>query len=180
LGHLSERQPQLINQSGQDINIYTTIDAAYDNIKRQKADVKEDCTRKQYCSGQSNESKSGQVHQPDQDNDICNTTDIVYAHGQNISDTGHSHLEAHDRRHNADAVDDMEEDPIHTIDEDQGHQVTFNDSAAAPHNAKYQKKQRKKAKQRAKQNAQRAEQRKQTYHNKRNHDNNQTEKGDLI
>ena len=58
----------------------------------------------------------------------------MYAHGQNISDTGHSHLEAHDRLHNADATDDMEEDPIHTIDEDQGHQTTFNDSAAAPHN----------------------------------------------
>jgi len=150
------------------------------HIKRQKADVKEDCTREQFCSGQSNESKSGQVHQPDQDNDICNTTDIVYAHGHNISDTGHSHLEAHDRRHNADAADDMEEDPIHTIDEDQGHQATFNDSAAAPYNATYRQQQRKKTKRRAKQNDKKAHQRKQTYHNNRNHDTNQLDEGDLI
>jgi hypothetical protein len=146
------------------------------HIKRQKADVQEDCTREQYCSGQSNESKSGQVHQPGQDNDICNTTDIVYAHGQNISDTGHNHLKAHDRRHNADAADDMEEDPIHTIDEDQGHQATFNDSAAAPHNAKYRRRQRIKAKYRTKHYAKRADKNKKTYHNHSNHDNNQLDK----
>ena len=104
----------------------------------------------------------------------------MYAHGQNISDTGHSHLEAHDRRHNADAVDDMDEDSIHIIDEDQGHQATFNDSAAAPHNAKYRLNQRKKAKYRARHHAKITEQRKQTYHNYTNHDNNQLYEGDLL
>ena len=97
-----------------------------------------------------------------------------------VSDTGHSHLEAHDRRHNADATDDMEEDPIHTIDEDQGHQATFNDSAAAPHNAKYRRRQRKIAKRRSAHDAKKADRRKQTYHNNSNHDHNQLDKGDLI
>ena len=79
-----------------------------------------------------------------------------------------------------DAADDMEEDPIHTIDEDQGHQATFNDSAAAPHNAKYRRRQRKKTKYRSTHYAKKAAQRNQTYHNHINHDNNQLDEGDLI
>ena len=53
-----------------------------------------------------------QVHQPNQDKDTCNIADIVYivTHGQNTNNTGHSHLQAHDRRHNADAAYDMDED----------------------------------------------------------------------
>ena len=74
----------------------------------------------------------------------------------------------------------MEEDPIHTIEEDQGHQATFNDSAAAPHNAKHRRHQRKKAKQRSTHYAKRADKNKKTYHNHSNHDNNLLDKGDWI
>ena len=79
-----------------------------------------------------------------------------------------------------DAADDMEEDPIHTIDEDQGHQATFNDSAAAPHNATYRRRQRKKAKHRTKHYAKILEKRKHTVHNNSNHDNSQLDEGDLL
>ena len=104
----------------------------------------------------------------------------IVTHGQNTNNTGHSHLQAHDRRHNTDAVYGMDEDQTHTIHEDQAHQATFPDSAAAPHNAKYRRHQRIKAKYRIKHYAKILEQRKQTFHNNSNHDNNQLDEGDLI
>ena len=92
-----ERQSVPINQSDQDMNVFTTIDVTYDN-------------------GQGTNDKS--IDQYDQDIDTYTTAASEYANVQNTTDRRNRQLEVHSTQGNEDVAYDTDEDQTHAMEED--------------------------------------------------------------